>query len=183
VILDFLSKFEFLAKFFHREETRQTAKDRLRLVLVHDRSSIAPQIIEGLKEDLIKVINRYMEIDAVHMDIGFERKDGSIAFAANIPIIRVRRTPLEEVSLALSAVPEISLKDAVTQLAAKEEKPSADNETKRSKPAGRKQEKTGEEDKAEGKPRKASGKRKRSYPRKKKSVSRRKSVSKPVEEV
>jgi cell division topological specificity factor len=164
VILDFLSKFEFLTKLFHREDTRQIAKDRLRLVLVHDRSSVAPEVLEGLKEDLIKVIDRYMEIDVQHMELGFERKDGSIAFAASIPIIRVRRTPLVESALISVVTAELPKAEVQEAAPAVEEKPE-------------------EKLPATAKVLKKSGKRKRSYPRKRKSSVRRKSVSKPVEEV
>lgn len=90
-MLEFLSKFEFLNKIFRRGETRQTAKERLRLVLVHDRASVSPQIMESLKEDLIGLISRYLEIDVSSIEIGLEKKDGSIALAANIPIMGVKR--------------------------------------------------------------------------------------------
>jgi cell division topological specificity factor len=89
-MFEFLSKFEFLNRIFHREETRKTARDRLRLVIIQDRASMAPQMLEHIKEDLIAVFTKYMEIDVKSVEIGLERRDGTVALAANIPIIRIR---------------------------------------------------------------------------------------------
>lgn len=93
-MLEFLTKFEFLNKIFKRGESRSSAKERLQLVLIHDRASITPKIMESLKEDLISVISRYLEIDVSELEIGLEQKEGSIALAANIPIKKVRHTPV-----------------------------------------------------------------------------------------
>ncbi len=105
-MLEFLSKFEFLNKIFRRGETRQTARDRLRLVLIHDRASLSPQIMESLKEDLIHIISKYLEIDVNELEIGLEQKDGSMALAANIPIKKVKRTPDEGGPSPAETVPE-----------------------------------------------------------------------------
>jgi cell division topological specificity factor len=103
-MLEFLTKFDFLNRIFRRGESRSSAKERLRLVLIHDRASVTPQVMESLKEDLISVISRYLEIDVTELEIGLEQKDGSIALAANIPIKKVRHTPLprEQVEAGLA---------------------------------------------------------------------------------
>jgi hypothetical protein len=48
--------------------------------------------MESLKEELIEVISRYMTIDTSSIEMGLERKNGSMALAANIPILDVKRT-------------------------------------------------------------------------------------------
>ncbi|MCD6309822.1 MAG: cell division topological specificity factor MinE [Candidatus Eremiobacteraeota bacterium] len=85
---------EFFQRLLGKEETRSTARERLRLVLIHDRSSITPGLMDDLKADLLDVINRYMEIDSDNMELMLERQDGSVALAASIPVIQIRRTPL-----------------------------------------------------------------------------------------
>jgi cell division topological specificity factor len=56
--------FEFLSKLFGGfEGSKNRAKERLRLVLVHDRASLSPGLVEALKEDSIQVITKYLEID------------------------------------------------------------------------------------------------------------------------
>jgi cell division topological specificity factor len=66
--------------------SKAVATERLRLVLVHDRSSISPGLINALKEDLIKVIKCYMEVDEDLLQVSLENEDDSVALVANIPI-------------------------------------------------------------------------------------------------
>lgn len=85
---------EFLNRFFGRDNadsSKNVAKERLRLVLVHDRASISPQLVEQLREDLIAVINKYMEIDQASLEVSLNRSDGSMALVANIPVLGIRK--------------------------------------------------------------------------------------------
>lgn len=84
---------DFLSKFFREEESsKQTAKQRLQLVLVQDRASVNPKLLEDLKEDLIEVISRYLEIDMSAMEINLETGGrDTVALVANIPVKQVRR--------------------------------------------------------------------------------------------
>lgn len=85
---------EFIQKTFGREETissKKVAKERLRLVLVHDRASMSPRVMEELKEDLIRVISNYLEIDEKGLEVSLSREDHSVALVANIPVIKVKR--------------------------------------------------------------------------------------------
>lgn len=71
--------------------SKNIAKERLRLVLVHDRSNVSPQLLESLKEDLVDVISNYMEIDRGNMDVNLNSDDHSVALVANIPVIKLKR--------------------------------------------------------------------------------------------
>lgn len=85
---------EFLARFFGRDaasSSKTVAKERLRLVLVHDRMNVSPQLLEALKEDLIKVITHYMEIDESALEVSLNQEDNSVALMANIPVLRMKR--------------------------------------------------------------------------------------------
>lgn len=87
-----MSLLDFLNRFFNRESaSKNVAKERLRLVLVHDRTNISPEIVEALKEDLIKVINNYMEIDQNALEVSLNKEDNSVALVANIPILRIKK--------------------------------------------------------------------------------------------
>ncbi len=85
----------FLGKFFGREEessfSKSVAKERLRLVLVHDRLDISETMMEQLREDLIDVIGKYMEIDKDALEVSLSRDEDGVALVANIPVINVRR--------------------------------------------------------------------------------------------
>jgi cell division topological specificity factor len=84
--------FELLQRLFARENpSKDVAKERLRMVLVHDRASVAPQVWEALKEDLIRVISRYLDIDEAAMDVQLQRENDSVALVASIPVRRVKR--------------------------------------------------------------------------------------------
>ena len=84
---------DFITRIFGRESnaSKNVAKERLRLVLVHDRSSVSPQILQDLKADLIKVISNYMDIDEDALEVNFENSDNQVALIANIPIKNVKR--------------------------------------------------------------------------------------------
>ncbi|MFO7172107.1 MAG: cell division topological specificity factor MinE [Bacillota bacterium] len=83
---------DLIAKVFGRESpSAEIAKERLRLVLVHDRSSVTPQFLERLKEDLIRVISEYMDIDTETMDVRLSQTEHQAALVASIPVRRVKR--------------------------------------------------------------------------------------------
>ncbi|GAA4653441.1 cell division topological specificity factor MinE [Anaerocolumna aminovalerica] len=81
-----------LADFFRRKTSSNVAKDRLKLVLVSDRAGCSPEIMEQIKNDIIAVISRYIEIDLEGLDIKItqtesESSNGTVpALFANIPI-------------------------------------------------------------------------------------------------
>ena len=86
----------FIDTFFRRRSSGTMAKDRLKLVLVSDRASFSPETMEMIKNDIIEVISKYMEIDTQGLDIQItqtETEEGSgngTALYANIPIKEVR---------------------------------------------------------------------------------------------
>ncbi len=73
------------------DPSKKIAKERLRLVLLHDRTSIPPHVLEALKGDLINCISRYMEIDERNLDVSLTNQDDTIALIANIPILKIRQ--------------------------------------------------------------------------------------------
>lgn len=85
--------FELIQKLFGKDCacSKDVAKERLRLVLVHDRVNTSPQFIEGLKDDMIKVISNYMDINEKTMEVHFAQTENSVALIANIPINSMKR--------------------------------------------------------------------------------------------
>jgi len=81
----------FLKKFFSSSGSKSTAKERLQIVLIHDRADISPEMLDNLRQDMIAVITRYMDIDTSKIEMDFDRADRSVAFVANIPVIRIKR--------------------------------------------------------------------------------------------
>jgi cell division topological specificity factor len=85
--------FEFIQRFFGKPPSSATAKERLRLVLLSDHLSLAPDVVEALKHDLIEVISRYVDVDATNCDVTFEQQEKQVAMLANIPILGMRARP------------------------------------------------------------------------------------------
>lgn len=84
---------EFFMKLFRGESSGQTAKERLRLVLLSDHLALAPEVVEALKTDLLQVISRYVEVDEAHVDVTFEQREHEVAMLANIPIRSLKERP------------------------------------------------------------------------------------------
>ena len=82
---------EFITKFFRREEASKTlAKERLRLVLMSDRVSLAPDVFDEMKNEMLAVIRRYLEIDERALDMHFENFERQFALLASIPVLKVK---------------------------------------------------------------------------------------------
>jgi cell division topological specificity factor len=83
---------DLISKVFGREQASAgVAKERLRLVLVHDRMSGEPQFLEQLKEELLAVISRYLEIEDGNQVVRIETDAQQVALVATIPVRRMKR--------------------------------------------------------------------------------------------
>lgn len=82
---------------FKKKGSSDMAKDRLKLLLVSDRANCTPELMEMIKNDIINVISKYMEIDAEGLDIQItqtesEGNNGTVpALYANIPIRDIKQ--------------------------------------------------------------------------------------------
>lgn len=89
---------DMLMKVFGKNEKKsgQIAKERLQVVLIHDRASVSPEIMEQLKNDIIAVISKYMTINQNEMEISLARDSDSVALVANIPVNSLRHSMRRE---------------------------------------------------------------------------------------
>jgi cell division topological specificity factor len=67
------------------------AKERLQLVLVHDRVQISPRMLQNLKDELIETISRYLEIDREGVEIQLSQNRRESRLVVDIPIVGQRR--------------------------------------------------------------------------------------------
>jgi cell division topological specificity factor len=77
--------------FFKKKRSAESAKERLQLVLVHDRTDLTPAQLESLKDELLTAISRYIDIDPEAVQIGLERDGRSQRLVADIPLRSVSR--------------------------------------------------------------------------------------------
>ena len=91
-IVQFFKRF----KKSEKEESKSTAKERLHLVLAQDRANISADFLEMMKQEILEVIKKYIDIDEKAIDVRLTNKegeDGSVgapALYANIPIITIK---------------------------------------------------------------------------------------------
>ena len=80
---------KFLDRLFGRETSAsaQTAKERLQLVLIHDRTDISPVVLEQLKDEIIAVISKYVAIDSANVEINLTQNQHENRLVANIPLL------------------------------------------------------------------------------------------------
>jgi cell division topological specificity factor len=81
-------------KFFERllgrryePSSGEVAKERLRLVLAHDRTSISPAMLNTLKDEIISVISRHVAIDADSVQVTFSQSARESRLVADIPLL------------------------------------------------------------------------------------------------
>ena len=80
---------EFIDKLLGRQPaSAETARERLQLVLAHDRSDLNPELLEQMRREILEVVARYVEIDLEEGDVSLETEDRVTALVANLPIRR-----------------------------------------------------------------------------------------------
>ena len=97
--------FENITKFFKNwkkkesksdNNSRDTAKERLHLVLMQDRANVSADFLELMKQEIIEVIKKYIDIDEGAIDVRLTNKEnedgtnGAPALYANIPILNIK---------------------------------------------------------------------------------------------
>lgn len=76
----------FFDRLFGKKNSAESAKERLQLVLIHDRTDLTPAELDSLRDDLIATISRHVEIDPQSMQFGVEHDGRSQRLIADIPI-------------------------------------------------------------------------------------------------
>ena len=65
-----------------------TARERLQLVLAHDRSDLSTEILDQMRKEILEVVAKYVEIDMDEGAVSLETEDRMTALVANLPIKR-----------------------------------------------------------------------------------------------
>ena len=81
--------------FGNKLKPKDVAKDRLRLILIHDRGDIPEETLEKMRDEILQVLSKYIEIDNDDVEIALNKPDivegtGATSLVANIPIKSVR---------------------------------------------------------------------------------------------
>ena len=65
-----------------------TARERLQLVLAHDRSDLSTELLDQMRKEILEVVAKYVEIDVEEGAVSLETEDRMTALVANLPIKR-----------------------------------------------------------------------------------------------
>ena len=80
---------EFIDKLLRRQPaSAETAKERLQLVLAHDRSDLSPELLDQMRREIFEVVAKYVDIDLEEGDVSLETEDRVTALVANLPFRR-----------------------------------------------------------------------------------------------
>ena len=86
-----MSLIDFINRLLGRQApSANTARQRLQLVLAHDRSDLNPELLEQMRREILEVVQKYVEIDLDSGDVSLETEDRVTALVANLPIKRAR---------------------------------------------------------------------------------------------
>jgi cell division topological specificity factor len=137
--------------------SRQEVKNRLKLILAHDRAAIAPDMLEAMRREILEVVSRYVDLDAEEMELTLDSSDRLTVLVANLPIRRVNPEfyTVKEETLTGEALPEIILDESkigdptVATEAAAPEVPTIDTEPTANSTVTQPIESTSEEESAE----------------------------------
>ena len=80
--------------FFRQTDAEETAKDtacnRLRVVLMQDRTNLNPQLLEKMRKELIELLSKYVEMDKDALELNFEQEGEQMALMLSIPVLRAK---------------------------------------------------------------------------------------------
>ncbi len=71
--------------------SKEVAKDRLQLVLIHDRVRISPSQMEAMKQELLAVVSRYFDVDADGVEVTFSQNRRENRLVAEMPVLNEAR--------------------------------------------------------------------------------------------
>ena len=80
---------EIINKLLRRQQaSASTARERLQLVLAHDRCDLSPEHMDQMRKEILEVVAKYVEIDIDEGAVSLETEDRMTALVANLPIKR-----------------------------------------------------------------------------------------------
>ncbi len=82
---------EMLFPWNNNANSRDRAKSRLKLIIAHDRASINPEMMSSIREEILDVVARYIEVDRDEMEFSLSHDQRITALTANLPIRQVKR--------------------------------------------------------------------------------------------
>ena len=102
----FTDIYNTVAKFFRSQDeqsaddpSKSIAQNRLKLVLMQDRTNLTPKVLEQMRGEMIELLSKYLEMDKDLLELNFEQDGNQVALMLSIPVIRAKDE--EEIEAAM----------------------------------------------------------------------------------
>ena len=128
----FESIMNFLKKMIKKEDqtlkSKDAAKERLHLVLMQDRANVSADFLDLMKQEIIEVIKKYIDIDESAMDVRLTNKEnndgtnGAPALYANIPILNIKDEARQNAKVEQGPTEKVTTKKVQAQNKKEEKK-------------------------------------------------------------
>lgn len=83
------------------ESSKDTACNRLRVVLMQDRTNLTPELMERMRREMVELLSKYVEMDKEALELNLEQDGDQVALMLSIPVIRAKDE--DEIKAALEA--------------------------------------------------------------------------------
>ena len=130
----FTDLYNTVAKFFRQSDepvigdaSKAVATNRLKLVLMQDRTNLTPRVLEQMRSELVDLLSKYLEMDKDLLELNFEQEGDQVALMLSIPVIRAKDE--EEIEKALNTESENTEEDCDDEEVENNENNEFDNET------------------------------------------------------
>lgn len=107
------------------ESAKDTACNRLRVVLMQDRTNLTPELMDRMRRELVELLSKYVEMDKEALDLSLEQDGDQVALMLSIPVIRAKDE--DEIKAALEA--EDSEKESAEDCESTEEETIAEEDS------------------------------------------------------
>ena len=101
----FAELYNKLLGFFRQAEEEESAKDvacnRLRVVLMQDRTNLTPQLLERMRGELAELLSKYLEMAKEALELNLDQAGEQMALMLSIPVIRAKDEAEIEKALAV----------------------------------------------------------------------------------
>lgn len=128
----FANLYNKVLSFFHQTETaegeasKNVACNRLKLVLMQDRTNLSPAIMDRMRHELIDLLSKYLELDRELLDLNFEQEDEQMALMLSIPVIRAKDE--EEIQAILKLEDEAKVQESDEEIDEDSEEEEEEND-------------------------------------------------------
>lgn len=82
-----------------KEESKDVACNRLRVVLMQDRTNLTPELLQRMRKELVELLSKYVEMDKEALELNFEQDGEQMALMLSIPVVRAKEE--DEIQAAL----------------------------------------------------------------------------------